>query len=82
MNNDKPTSVEDFIRDTFWPALSDHFLRERELIVEFKAMCDLNDVYSNALGLTQEEVKEAFETCLHKAKAEQLNKTLEQGDAA
>ena len=82
MDNNKPLSMREFIRDEFWPALSKQFAMERELAVHYKAMCMLNDIYAESLGLSDEQIKEGFAHCLHNVKAAQLNKTLEQGDAA
>ena len=81
MDNDKPTA-EQLIKDQLMPALSRQFAMERELSLNFKAMCMLNDIYSEELGLSDEQVREGFAHCLHNVKAAQLNKTLEKGDAS
>ena len=80
MDNDK--LALQLITEQLIPALNKYVANVRKTYLHYKAMCMLNDMYAEQIGLSKEQVREGVAHCLHIAKAEELNKTLEQGDAS
>ena len=75
--------------DGMMQKLIEHCERSREienravqLRTEFKAMCALNDVYSNMLNLSDAQIRQAYEVCLRETQREHLSKSLEEGSDA
>ena len=75
--NAQPPTKEEALR--FY---KDHLKQCVELFEHTRALAEQNRLYVMALALTPQQVQKDFDMCLWKVRADALNKTLEQGDAA